>query len=59
MKIEEGTEVVFKGKWWIVQEFCPSYDGIEGFDEVVIVDEDGEEKVAFVYQIDTVLPSFS
>jgi hypothetical protein len=25
----------------------------------VIVDEDGEEKVAFVYQIDTVLPSFS
>lgn len=55
MKIEEGTEIVFKGKWWIVQEYVPSYDGIARFDEVVIVDEDGDEKIVFAHQIDTVL----
>lgn len=55
MKIEEGTEVVFKGKWWIVQELCPSYDGIAAYDEVVIADEDGDEKIIFINQIDTVL----
>ena len=55
MKIEEGTEVVFKGKWWIVQEFCPSYDGLAAFDEVVLVDEDGDEQVVFINQIDSVL----
>ena len=56
MKIEEGTEVVFKGKWWIVQELCPSYDGVAAYDEVVIADEDGDEKIIFINQIDTVLP---
>jgi hypothetical protein len=55
MKIEEGTEVVFKGKWWIVQEFCASYDGLASFDEVVLVDEDGDEQVVFINQIDSVL----
>lgn len=51
MKIEEGTEIVFKGKWWIVQEIIE--------DEAVIVDEDGDEKIIFINQIDTVLASFS
>ena len=55
MKIEEGTEVVFKGKWWIVQELCSSYDGLAAFDEVVIADEDGDEQVVFINQIDVVL----
>jgi hypothetical protein len=55
MKIEEGTEVVYKGKWWIVQELCAAYDGVNVYDEIVIVDEDGEERVVFAHQIDMVL----
>jgi hypothetical protein len=47
MEIKEGTEIVFNGAWWIVDQIID--------DEVVIIDQDGDEKVLFIKQIDTII----
>lgn len=55
MKVEEGSEIIFNGRWWYVQEIFPSYDGVAKYDECAIIDQDGDERVIFIRQIDTVL----
>lgn len=55
MKVKEGDEIIFNGRWWIVQEIFTAYDGVANYDECAIVDEDGDEKIIFCRQIDTVL----
>lgn len=57
MEIKEGDEVVYSGKWWIVQEIFPDMAGLG--DECAIIDEDGEEKIVFTRHIDHVLPYVS
>jgi hypothetical protein len=51
MEIKEGTQIIFKGQWWIVEKIIEN--------EAVIVDQEGDEQVIFINQIDTILPSFS
>lgn len=51
MEIKEGTQIIFKGEWWIVEKIIEN--------EAVIVDQEGDEQVIFINQIDTILPSFS
>lgn len=51
MEIKEGTQIIFKGQWWIVEQIIEN--------EAVIVDQEGDEQVIFINQIDTILPSFS
>jgi len=59
MKINVGEEVVFNKRWWIVQELYPSYDGVAAYDECLIVDEDGEERIIFTNCIDAVCATIS
>jgi len=51
MEIKEGTQIIFKGQWWIVEKIIEN--------QAVIVDQEGDEQVIFINQIDTILPSFS
>ena len=51
MEIKEGTQIIFKGQWWIVEKIIEN--------EAVIVDQEGDEQVIFINQIDTILPYFS
>ena len=52
MEIKEGTQIIFKGQWWIVEKIIEN-------EVAVIVDQEGDEQVIFINQIDTILPSFS
>ena len=56
-EVNVGDEVVYKGKWWIVQELFTSYDGDNEYDECSIVDEDGDEKIVFTRLLDSILPA--
>lgn len=51
MEIKEGTQIIFKGEWWIVEKIIEN--------EAFLVDQEGDEQVIFINQIDTILPSFS
>jgi hypothetical protein len=59
MKIEEGDEIVFNNKWWIVSELYPNYDGVAAYDECLIMDEDGEERIILANCIDAVCTTTS
>ena len=56
-EVNVGDEVVYKGKWGIVQELFTSYDGDNEYDECSIVDEDGDEKIVFARLLDSILPA--
>lgn len=58
MKIEEGDEIVFNNKWWIVSELYPK-DRAAAYDACLIMDEDGEERIILTNCIDAVCTTTS